>query len=161
MHSYSAGVARLWYIAIVCSVGEERMSPYAGALCLACGRSQWKQALTDGWLANRALQRDLCHRQSGDAHVVNLAGCCLHVPKHSPPLLSLLRLFQHRSVVCACVGGVPLCRRSIFSCQSLPTRISFCPDFGLCESRRSSIRLLPSDTWSHHGLVCHTRNTLP
>ena len=39
-------------IAIVCSVGEERISPYVGALCLACGRSQWKHTRTEGWLAN-------------------------------------------------------------------------------------------------------------
>ena len=62
-------------------------------------------------------------------HIVNLAGRCLHVPRHSPPPLRLPRLFRNWSLVCACLGGVPLCRRSIFSCQNLPTKISFRPDF--------------------------------
>ena len=52
-------------------------------------------------------------------HIVNLAGRCLHVPRHSPPPLRLPRLFRNWSLVCACLGGVPLCRRSIFSCQNI------------------------------------------
>ena len=109
MHSHLAGVARPWYIAIVYSVGEERMPPYAGALCLSCGRSWWKQTLTDGWLANGTRNNRLrvgwillcsaicvAGSQGMSPHVANLAGRCLHVPRHSPPPLRLLRLFRHR-----------------------------------------------------------------
>ena len=152
MHSFSADVARPWYIAIVCSVGEERMSPYVGALCLACGRSRWKQTLTDSWLANGTwndrlrggrilLYSAICVAGSRamSPHVVDLAGCCLHVPRHSPPPPRLLRLFRHRSLGCACVcgggGASPsVANRSSPGCQSLTTRITFRPDFSLCGS---------------------------
>ena len=53
-----------------------------------------------------ALQCVLYHRQSVDvSRVVNLAGRCLHAPKHSPTPLRLPQLFRHRPLGCVCVGA--------------------------------------------------------
>ena len=139
---------------IVCSVGEERMSPYAGALCLTCGRSRWKQTLTDGWLTN-GTRND---RLRGGKTLL-CSAICVTAGDVSPRCKSHRALSPRTktfsttttssaavlTLICACLGGIPLCRRSIFFCQCLPIRISLRqPDFSLCGSQRRSIRLLPS-----------------
>ena len=90
----------------------------------------------EGWFVNRTRNERLrggrillcsafcfAGNRGMSPRVVNLAGRCLHAPKHSPPPLRLPQSFQHRSLGCVCVGegggGVLVWRRSIFSCQSL------------------------------------------
>ena len=133
-------VARPWYIAM-CLVGEGRMSPYAGALCLAYGRSWCKQTPTDGWLRNGTRNGRLCcgsilicsaicvsERQRVSPHVVSLAGRCLHMPRQCPPPLRLPRLFQHRFLVCACAGAshsapIDLCLPDLADKDFIPSRL--------------------------------------
>ena len=90
------------------------------------------------WLPPWTVTRDVAYSSQGDC-VRGVDGCSLI---QAP--LRLPRLFRHRSLGCVWVEGVLLWRRSIFSCQSLPTEISFRPDFSLCGSRLRSIRFLPS-----------------
>ena len=84
-----------------------------------------------------ALQRVLCRRQSGDVSLHCKSPCTKTFSTTTTSSAAV-------STIPRLCGGVLLGRRSIFSCQSLLTGISFRPDFSLCVLRHRTIRLLPS-----------------
>ena len=100
---------------------------------LACKRDSKRSS--SRW-ENSALQRDLCHRQSGD-----ISPHCKSRRALSPRTKTFSTTTTSSTAVTTSIPRLCLCggRRSIFSCQSLPTRVSFHPDFSLCGSRRRSI----------------------